>query len=208
PEAVYRRVTIALPYVVVIGLFVSRAKSRGRSRLPGRSIACVFFRNKPLESLDDELCYPALLNLLPGRRADHPPLSFICTQYLDESFHGVQDEPERFRRTVQGMVSCLFDTGFNHHAEDGGTASWFTTSGAVDPRIASIEAWERATAEDPAFACTVPWLPSNWTVRSVTDHFLNRFGIDRPIPGNAPSLARFVMKHASNPAPSKPDKPR
>src|SRR6266487_1155315 len=57
PGARYRKVRLALPYLVIVAVF-----GRGETGLPQlmSSNEC-FFRNHPLKDLKDELHYPALL---------------------------------------------------------------------------------------------------------------------------------------------------
>src|SRR5262249_18392125 len=62
----YREVTIALPYLVVFAVFI--VAPHGRLTLTTSNEA--FFRNDPIRSPDDELCFPALLNCSMFRQPD------------------------------------------------------------------------------------------------------------------------------------------
>ncbi|NNM29833.1 MAG: hypothetical protein HKO57_09935, partial [Akkermansiaceae bacterium] len=160
PEATYRQVTLALPYVLVFGIFVPRRG--GLISLADDNEA--FFRNAPLRSGRDELLFPALLNCSKFASRDGTPLSWICTQHLERSFDATEDPGERMRLAMDALVRCFFHTGFNYSSEQHEGSSWFTESRGVDPRIATVEAWEDASKTDPLFALDVPWIPTGHTV--------------------------------------------
>lgn len=77
PGTTYRSVRIALPYLLILATFY---QDNGLPKLMLRD-EC-FFRTEPLGSLDDELCYPGLLNCSKFQEKKGNPLSWICTQYL------------------------------------------------------------------------------------------------------------------------------
>jgi hypothetical protein len=189
----YRTVRVALPYVVVFAVFFV-----GWGGEPALSHAneC-FFRNAPLRSLDDDLCFPALLNCSRFEQPDERPLSWICTQYLHHaSYNTVADPNERLRRALRSLLKCLFETGFNYSSEAHEASSWFTESTRVDRRIATIEAWEEETRENPIFALDVPWIPAGRTVRQVAERIfeLNDATARRFTTSNA--IARLVTNAA------------
>ena len=170
PEAEYRNVRLALPFLIVLAVF---EWGRGRRlHLSGRN-EC-FFVNHALDEkgLETELGYPALLNCsrFPAGRAS--PLAWICTEKLRTSSFGAQTSLDRMLRTgLKALLHHLLETGFNLSSEHHELSSWFSESVAagIDPRIASVEAWEEATEADPLFALEVPWLSTNHTLRAVLD---------------------------------------
>lgn len=168
PGTVYRQVRIALPYVIVLALFESGRA--GELALSGAN-EC-FFRNEPLRSPGDEMCYPALLNC-SKLASPVKPLSWICTQHLERSRPpagaGIN---ERVRLGLLDLRRVLLETGFNYSSEEHELSSWFSESNGVDRRVATVEAWECATREDPTFACTVPWLAVGMSVREVAERTL------------------------------------
>lgn len=193
PEAAYRDVKIALPYVVVFAMFA--CDPRGRMQLGGEN-EC-FFRNDPVRGPSDDLFYPALLNCSKFHETEGHPLSWICTQYLDlNTLSRIEDDNERVRRSFTSLLSCLFETGFNLSSEHHEECSWFTASRGIDARIDTVEAWERATEEeDDLFATTIPWKPVGLSVQGLADRMLMR-GDDRPRRQLAASdLARVVTNH-------------
>jgi hypothetical protein len=193
PGTAYRNVRLALPYLIVLAVF-----ERTRGGLPrlGNRNEC-FFSNQPLdrEGLDTPLLYPALLNCSRFPDASENPLSWICTQHLSPAEHARQ-------RSLGGSLSAglrallhhLLETGFNLSSEHHELNSWFTETVAagIDPRIASVESWQKASAEDPLFALEVPWLPSGHTLRSATAR-ITAMGRTRRRASSADDLARIIL---------------
>lgn len=215
PEAKYRRVTIALPYVCVLAVF---GPGRHGPELTGKN-EC-FFMNSALKGLDDMMMYPALLNCSKFRNASQggKPLSWICTQYLQRDvLAAIPDTNERMHKSLDALVRSLFDTGFNLSSEHNEETSWFsaTVASGVDRRIASIETWEKATSEeDPMFALQIPWLKTGLTLGQIVDRiFVNQSSHDIKI-ASVNDLARIVFRQCElakrrsrrKPAEKKPSK--
>jgi hypothetical protein len=173
----YRQVRIGLPYLIVLAGF----KNGGSEimRLSNRN-EC-FFSNHPLDKLgfDSELFYPALLNCSKFPSDKDNPLSWICTQHLDRS---PLDEEKTLQSSLRAgmamLLRHLLESGFNHSSEEHELSSWFseTVKADVDPRVASVEAWEDATRNDPCFALDVPWLETGCTLGQVTHRIAERSG--------------------------------
>ena len=182
--AKYRQVRIALPYLIVLARFVKHPENEDVFALTTGNE--VYFRNERMDSLEDKLLYPALLNCA---RMENPrkPLSWVCCQHLPT-------DPRRgIAHGVGTLLSHILSSAFNRDFEARGSSSWFTETVAarVDPRISSIERWEEATEADPLFAVDVPWLKTKKTVREVVTRGTNR---QRRIE-SAGDIAR-VMFHA------------
>ena len=165
----YRLVRLALPYVILLAVFVAGPDGKV---LPTTQNEC-FFRVAPLEDLeeDGELFYPALLNCSKFRVQDGHSLAWLCTQHVN--FIALSREANlnrRVRRTIQALLHCLFETGFNYSSEHHEGSSWFTESRKVDPRIASVEKWEQASKQDPLFVLEVPWLKTGLTLYTLSLH--------------------------------------
>lgn len=189
----YRAVRIALPYVVVLAVFEGDVLSDANE---------CFFRTKPLDSEKDPLSYPALLNCSKFNPPDGKPLSWICTQKLDRArFMRVRDPAQRMRAGLGALLSCLFETGFNYSSEHHEGASWFTESNGVDPRIATVEQWEEATAADPLFVFDVPWIPTGLSVRQVVERTLKNKNACAQRVASADDLARIIFNHQAGKAP-------
>lgn len=179
PESTYRTVRIALPYVWVLALF---QEEDGRLVLSGAN-EC-FFSNEPLRSLEQEPRYPALLNCSRFQEGLPKPLAWICTASLD--LKELRERPAD-RSLADGLAALrehLFGAGFNESSEHHEQSSWFkeTVDAGVDPRVASVEAWEEATAAGALFALEVPWLPTNQSLRAVCERGLHHaLGKKRPL---------------------------
>jgi hypothetical protein len=194
PRTSYRQVRLALPYLIVLAVF-----ERARGDLPrlGPRNEC-FFLNEPLDSkgLDTELCYPALLNCSRFPERSDLPLSWICTQHLppSECARG-QTLEQSLRAGLEALLRHLLESGFNRSSEHHELNSWFseTVAAGVDPRIASVRDWERATAEDPLFVLEVPWLRTGLSLGKVADRIARVHGRPGPRITCADDVARLVM---------------
>jgi hypothetical protein len=192
--AKYRPVRIALPYVVVVATFTS---FRGGKLLLSGWNEC-FFRNEPLRNLDDALCFPALLNCSRLEADPAKPLAWICTQLLDRTPLARPDDADGpMQGGLRALLAHLFETGFNYSSEHHELSSWFseTVAAGIDPRLASVEAWEAATNDDPLFALDVAWLPAGHTLRQVTERIRRTMGGEHVV-ASAADLARLIFNHA------------
>jgi hypothetical protein len=194
PGTSYRQVRLALPYLIVLAVF-ERARG-GLPRLSSRN-EC-FFVNQPLDvkGVDSELCYPALLNC--SRFPDGPghPLSWICTQHLSpREYARAQNLDQSLRMGLRALLHHLLETGFNRSSEHHELNSWFGESVAarIDPRVASVEAWERATAEDPLFVLEVPWMPTGFSLRKAAERMAEGRGRSGARVTCAEDVARLIL---------------
>lgn len=191
-EAKYRQVAIALPYVILLAVFAQTA--RGGLQLTASS-EC-FFRNAPLAAPEDELFYPALLNCSKFASPDGHPLSWLCVQKLDMAkLVRERDLNKRIQASIHALLHCLFETGFNYSSEHHEGSSWYTESRKVDKRIATIEAWETATKEDPLFALELSWLKTGYSVRQVADRIFQNLRAGPQCVTSASDLARIVFNN-------------
>jgi len=192
PGTSYRIARVALPYVIVIAVFEGFATDRPTLS----SWNECFFSNQPLQKqgFDTPMRYPALLNC--SRFGDEGrPLSWICVQHLRDgrSFHPREVDPG-LRRALEALLQHLLETGFNYSSEEHELSSWFseTVSARIDPRLESIEAWERATEADPSFAVEVPWLETKKTLGQVLERMAKVVGARVPSLRTAADVARLV----------------
>lgn len=185
-EATYRCVKIALPYLLVVAVFENGLISEFNE---------CFFRTQPLRDENaDELCYPALLNCSKFTPPEGRPLAWICTQKLNRAPLFRETNPrQRMIRGLQLLHHCLFETGFNRSSDVHEGASWFTQSCGCDPRIATIEKWQEATAKNPLFVLDVPWLKTGVTLTRLIDRIFANRGVSRDRPVTTGDLARIVM---------------
>lgn len=192
PGTTYRHVRLSLPYVIVLAVFTTA--ETGKLTLSRWANEC-FFRNAPLTSVDDPLSYPALLNCSKFTPPEGRPLSWICTQHLDRSFDREPDQNRRLRRGLTALLQTLFHAGFNYSSESHEGASWYTESRGVDPRIATVDRWQTATAQSPLFVLDVPWLPTGLSVGQVVGRIFQNLRAARPAVTTVDDVARLVFNH-------------
>ncbi len=196
PGTKYRTVRVALPYLIVLAVFVSGPD--GRMTL-SRHNEC-FFRTAPLEDLEGELLFPALLNCSKFHPPEGHPLSWICTQHLRrQSFDTEPDPNRRVRGAITALLRCLLETGFNYSSEQHEGSSWFTESRNVDPRVNTIDAWEAASVDDPLFVLEIPWLKTGLSLSQVIDRILKNHRAVQHRLATAGALARLIFNHAEMP---------
>jgi hypothetical protein len=189
-EAKYRTVRLALPYLLVFVVFTGEPGALTLSK----NNEC-FFRNDSLESEDDELFYPALLNCSKIALPDGGHRCWICTQHLARSqFEREKNTGKRLRGAFKELMRCLLETGFNLSSEVHEGTSFFTESKSCDPRIATVEEWEQATSQDPLFVLEVPWLRTGLNVRQMIDRIIQYHRLGRS-PASSASLAKIVYAH-------------
>jgi len=193
PGTTYRDVTLALPYLAVLAVFTTG--ETGRFTLSSASNEC-FFRNEPITSFDDALCFPALLNCSKFRVQEGHPLAWICTQYLRRDVIEQENELNaRMRSGLKELLHCLLETGFNYSSEAHEGSSWYTESRKVDPRLATVEAWAEASAKDAFFATTLPWLKTGLSLGQVIERIFRNLRATQPAVRTASDLARIIFNH-------------
>jgi hypothetical protein len=194
PQAKYRQVRLALPYLIILAVF----DNLGSDQLHLSQRSECFFRNTRLKSLDEELCYPALLNCYGrGGPGEPRPLSWICAGNLRSTLkmRRASSVSESLLAGLDAIRHYLLETGFTHSDGQGGRLSWFEASRSLDPRLNTVEAWEEASAKDPLFVLEVPWLKSGYTVRRAIERMLpNGHRLSQRQP-NAATLARHILNH-------------
>jgi len=192
PGTKYRNVRIALPYLVIVAVF-----GRDGTGMPNLIYKdeC-FFRTEPLKSLDDTLLYPGLLNCSSWGNPppDHTPLSWICTQHLKRTPKMQSKNPgDRFCAGFEAVRYCLLATSFNLSSEHHEGNSWYGRSKKIDPRIASVEEWEKNTAKDPLFVLDVPWIPTKHSVRQLAERIFRQLHAEDTGVKTADDLARIII---------------
>jgi len=201
-SVLYEDRRIALPFVVIVAVFAR--DPAGRLVLSGRNEA--YFRTAPLESLDDELLFPSLLNIskFPRQVAASMPLSWICTQYMNmRKLAAMPDLNTRIRQSLKALRSTMLEAGFNYSSEHHELTSYWTVSAKKIPQVADLDRWEQLSREDPLFTLEVPWLPAKWrgrtmTVSSLVERIQTLFSAHRSSPDSSDALARIVFEASSN----------
>ncbi len=164
PGTKYRKVRLSMPYAITFALYYQRGE-----QLFLTSYNELYFRNEPLRSKSDLLCYPALLNVsiikTPKRLR-----SWICTQHLHNT------PSMDWTAQLGNLVTHTWDGAFNRSSErHEGLSSWGFSQG-IHPDLHPVERWEQASKQDDAFALSLPWKPA-LTVGELMDCLLEE--IDR-----------------------------
>ena len=184
---------IALPYLLIAAVFVRN--SNGHPSIMGKD-EC-FFRTGPLKSLDDELCYPGLLNCSLWHGGDDcmtHPLSWICTQHLKQNKKmGSKDPGDRFQGGFEAVRYCLLETSFNLSSEHNEGNSWFSKSKLIDKRIATVDKWQENTKKDPLFVLDVPWIKSGYSVRRFAERIFQQQSVGAGGVKSAADLGRIII---------------
>lgn len=192
PGTRYGVYEIALPYVILLGVFEGDMLSGANE---------CFFRTAPLASEDDELFFPALLNVSRIRPSEGRSLAWVCTQHLNrrpiERASGTQP-----RRAVGWRLLCetLFDASFNLSSEHHEGASWYGESKHIDPRLSTIDAWQAASRENWLFPLDLSYLATGHTLRQIVRRIFTNLNEGRPPgPVTALDLVRLMVNHSTPP---------
>jgi hypothetical protein len=156
--AVYRTARLAFPFVVVAIAF------RGGS-LTGYQ-QC-FYRTSTLSNASDPLLYPNLLNVADA----YGQKCWLCLAQLQTDLR-----PLSWHERVREIRRHLWETGFNLSAEVHEGASQWTAARPDDRRLATVDAWEQASLQDPFFPLTVAWKPTGKTVGGIIDSMVASLG--------------------------------
>jgi hypothetical protein len=169
-RAIYRTARLAFPFIVLVVVL------RGGS-LTGYQ-QC-FFRTAPLQRLSDPLCYPNLYNVAKGYGQD----CWLCLANLKQDL-----APLAWEEKVREIRKHLWGAGFNQSSEMHEGNSYWQTVRRLDPRLASLTAWEAASQQDPFFPLQVKWQPLGKTVGEVMDEMLREVA-----PATSPTAASELM---------------
>ena len=124
-----------------------------------------FYRRSPLVSIEDELLLPNLLNVATA----YGQTCWLCLANLNPNMAQLS-WAERVRRIWTHVFQAGFNTSSEHHEGN----SYWQTMRMVDPRVASVAAWQEESARDPFFPLTVEWKTSGRTLRSVMKETMDR----------------------------------
>ncbi len=147
---------LAFPFVVLVIAFRGGAITGFQQ---------CFYRCEPLRRLDDELLLPNLYNVAKA----YEQLCWLCLANLRKNL-----APLDWAEKLRVIWTHTFNAGFNASSERHEGMSYWGAMRKVDPRVASLAAWEEATRKDPLFPLSVQWRPSGRTVGQVMEEMLNR----------------------------------
>lgn len=130
------RRSLSIPYVVLKVPFIN-GMVYGRTEL--------FYRREPLESLDDTVFWPNLLNTSPN---SYGVRNWLCTQYLHTEGHD-----GTMRGQLHALAKHLWGGGFNRSSDENEGMSGFSLHEDERPGtpLGNTDLWEEATAENPRF---------------------------------------------------------
>jgi hypothetical protein len=173
PKASYRNYYVGLPYVVLLLVFRAGALT-GQHQL--------YYRTEPLDA-GEELRLPNLYNVAEG----YGQRCWVCLQNLGDVTE--LSWPMKISR----ILDYVFSAAFNRSSEEHEGNSYWTRQNSVDPRVASMKAWEEATREDRRVGLAVPWEPAGTTASTELRTMLDRVVSPRRIRSSA-ELAALISR--------------
>ncbi|MBW8057616.1 MAG: hypothetical protein FVQ86_06300 [candidate division NC10 bacterium] len=129
----------------------------------------IYYRPAPLTSDTDPLYLPNLWNV----SATDTPMA-KCRACLQG--RPPFDEPTPTAQ-VQSVIEFFWGTGFNRAIDE----SCFLRAAKRDSRIATLEAWERASQRDSLFPLEVDWEPTGGGLRETAEGLMTWRGIPTAI---------------------------
>jgi hypothetical protein len=154
PGARYNRYFLAFPYVVLL-LVLRRGSLTGWQQL--------YYRCAPLDA-GDELLLPNLYNVAQG----YEQRCWVCLANMPDV--GRLAWPAK----LHSIIDHVFTAAWNRSSEVHEGNSYFSAMRTVDARVATPEAWQEATQQNPRFPLDVKWTSAKTTVgeelRRMLDH--------------------------------------
>jgi hypothetical protein len=192
----YRDVRLALPYVVfVTGV---RFDSSGTFYFDGWAEA--YFANEPVSSATKPLHLAPLLNVVGRGDAHSTGGAVVCMGGFGHRSTSADGDPsERLHRGLAAIVGHFLDSGWNEDFERTGRVSAFNDprSKPADPRLATVEAWEEASAKDPRFVLEIPWVPTPRTLSRALESVATHLAIAGRVTSWNQHLQRLILRHGS-----------
>lgn len=151
---------ISLPYLITFAIYFHRPP-----KLMLTDYNELYFRNEPLRTMDDPVCFPALLNVSRIKLKSRDR-AWICTQHLRRGRSPGWDTQ------LAALLEHMWNGSFTLSSEFHEGASWYGASKGVHPDLHPISRWEEATRQNEAFALQVPWKPAPLKVGQLLDTML------------------------------------
>jgi len=157
----YRECFLSFPYVLLL-LVLRHGRPTGMQQL--------YYRRAPLESLEEqELLLPNMTNVALA----YDQRCWVCLQHLPRARN------TSVPSTIRNVVEHVFSAAFNRSAEVHEGNSYWGAMRDLDPRVASLDAWEEATRANRWVALDVPWKPAGATASAELTSMLDR--VERPL---------------------------
>lgn len=130
----------------------------------------IFYRTSLISSLNDELFHTNLRNTYPDSYK-------ICLGFINNTgiFSG-QILPQRVRGNLVDQTDQILSKLWNHCFNADIETDEFESSKYLDKKIASVEAWRKATQTDEMFPLSIRWRKTGKTVRGM----INELGYGYP----------------------------
>jgi hypothetical protein len=158
PGASYSEYFVSFPFILLLLVF------RGGS-LTGQQQ--LYYRTESLDRGDD-LRLPNLYNVAEG----YGQRCWVCLQHVPDV-----GEME-WSVKIATIVDHIFGAAFNRSSEEHEGNSYWSAHTAVDPRVASMKAWQEATRADRRVALSLPWKPAGTTATQELRSMLDE--VERP----------------------------
>lgn len=169
----YQTYRLAFPYIVYFFLFFQASLEDMR----------VYYRIAPLQSPNDVLLMPNLWNV----QAD-PEKPSACRACLRGRPEDLWERP--LVQQVTMLLDFFWGTGFNTDI----AGNCFERARGLDPRINTLEAWEKASEAEPLFPLAVPWETLELTVADVMDRLVESGPQHQRAIGDASDLANLMYR--------------
>lgn len=153
-RAVYERYFLSFPYVELL-LVLRRGALTGYQQL--------YYRTASIEH-GEELLLPNLYNVAEG----YGQRCWLCLVNLRDVTRLA------WPAKISAVVEHVFGAAFNQSSEVHEGNSYWSAMRKLDPRVASPEAWQEATRNNPRFALEVAWRPADTTVSVELETMLDR----------------------------------
>ena len=174
PKASYCNYYVSLPYVVLLLVFRDGALT---------GLQQLYYRTEPLDA-GGELKLPNLFNVAEG----YGQRCWVCLQNLDDI------SELDWSQKISRIVDHVFSAAFNRSSEEHEGNSYWTRQQSVDPRVASMKAWEEASREDRRVGLDVPWEPAGTTASTELRMMLDKVVRPKRIRSSA-ALAALISRY-------------
>jgi len=167
PKAIYRNVTVSLPFVVTMVMVMRMGDGLWSYTHANEA----FFSLTPFEA-KEKLLFPALLNVSkwPDPAAEQTALAWICTaNYQFKPMKVGMEESKNLDLITRQLVENLLLAGFNYSSERHEGQSWYSETIKSEKRIGTIEKWEVLTKKDPMCGLKMNYLPTKMTVDEMAE---------------------------------------
>lgn len=167
---------MSLPYTIFVFLICSRRNGEGEESVFSCNDVRLFYRNQPLQSLQDVVHHPAISNI-------NRDTASICrgSMLTDE---GHQILPEKLSDWMETFIERFWGSVFNRD-----WAQNLDEMTNVDDRCSTFPKWANATSQNPAFSLEVPWRAYK-TLESV----LSEWGEDSEFAESAEQISAQILQ--------------